>query len=81
MIGILDGGIFKNNNDLKILAAIVDDEIVGIAPLYAKKISVFNLIKIKKLCFLAEEISTYLDFIIKENSDREAVSILCLITR
>jgi CelD/BcsL family acetyltransferase involved in cellulose biosynthesis len=63
----------KINNELKILVAEKNNEIIGIAPLYIQKSKAFKFIPVKKLCFLGGEISDYLDFIIKEDSDKDEI--------
>ncbi len=63
---------FKEGNNLKILVAEENNEIVGIAPLYIKNVKIFKYLTIKKLSFLAEDVSLYLDFLIQQNKDRES---------
>lgn len=63
---------FKEDNNLKILVAEENNEIVGIAPLYIKNVQIFKHLTIKKVSFLAEDISLYLDFLIQQNKDRES---------
>ena len=64
---------FKKNNALKILVAEENNIVLGIAPLYIKNMRILKYLTIKKLCFLGDEISLYLDFLIPLNQNRESV--------
>jgi CelD/BcsL family acetyltransferase involved in cellulose biosynthesis len=64
---------FKENNELKIVVAQKNNQIVGIAPVYIKISRALKLFKLKKLSFLGGEISDYLDFLIIQDSNREQV--------
>src|SRR3989339_233675 len=64
---------FEKGNDLKILIVEKDRKIIGIAPLYIENSRALRFFPFKKLCFLGGRISDYLDFIIDQNQNREAV--------
>lgn len=61
----------KENNDLKVIVAEKDNEIIGIAPLYIENARALKYFKIKKLTFLGQRISDNIDFLIKEDKNRE----------
>ncbi|OGI05367.1 MAG: hypothetical protein A2104_05155 [Candidatus Melainabacteria bacterium GWF2_32_7] len=62
---------FKGKNNLKILVVEKNSRITGIAPLYLKNIRVLKVLPFKKLCFLGENLSDYLDFLLDSEYKEE----------
>lgn len=63
----------KEGNKLRILVVEEDNKIIGIAPLYVRKITILKFLTIEKLCFLGERITPYLDFLILQDQRREII--------
>lgn len=73
-------GIFKGERELNILAFWKEDELVGIAPLLAREINYYGLLKYKRIEFLAsgedeadEICSEYLNIIIKPGMEEQVI--------
>ena len=64
---------FKEDNILKILVAEDGNKVVGIAPLYLENIRILKYFTIKNVCFLGDDISPYLDFLVQQDSNRESI--------
>lgn len=63
----------KEGNKLWILVVEEDNKVIGIAPLYVRKIPILKFLTIEILCFLGEKITPYLDFLILQDQRREIV--------
>lgn len=63
----------QEGNELKILACIRKGAIVGIAPLYIERIRSLKCFTLRKLCFLGQNSSEYMDFFIQQNKDSEKI--------
>ncbi len=63
----------KEGNKLWILVVEEDNKVIGMAPLYVRKIPILKILTLEKLCFLGEQITPYLDFLILQDQRRETV--------
>jgi CelD/BcsL family acetyltransferase involved in cellulose biosynthesis len=59
---------YEQNNQLKIIVAEINNNVVGIAPLFIENCNALKFFRLKKLCFIGGDLTDYSDFII-ENSD------------
>ncbi len=64
---------FQQGNNLLILVAKQNNQIVGIAPLYLTKERIFKIFSLKKLCFLGGNTNDYNDFLIQKDTYREII--------
>ena len=61
------------NYALKIIRACFNGKTLGIAPLCIQTARVLKISNVKSLCFIGNNISDYLGFLIKEGEDRELI--------
>jgi len=64
---------YKRNNELKILVAEENSEVIGIAPLYIQNTTIFRYFHYRKLQLLGGLTSCNFDFLIKDTENRENI--------